>query len=578
MKDNVVELQTNLQSKIPFIIEAFVKFYGEEERERITQKLTDVLYVDYIGYESYSLILSQIKEQSSIIVAGKFLSDIGIEWKEEKYEKYFRFGFDSVSNNFYNFFNNYTKDSDYAKNNVLDSLKDIFERDDLTFDSIDFQKLYDQMLSYKDNYDNALMQYNEELKKYSYFFEQKDKLDKFTREKKNEYYTKMLERLKPYLSIHDQELIGDVNGYYKLECKNILIGYSFSSPALIDAFTTDSCEQLSSSEVSQYKKNNILQDRISYFKKMGYDLGDEYENYISNEEIQKIIPSKEFSDKIVEIRNELVTEYQKDCYFNRPDILDIRGKINQIGFVDQTSVPYLLLNSRITCVCPNYIQDGDGFRPYSQLFIDSTTSSNRYDCSLIHECNHLLELVYYGFDGKNIKAVCGWDINDGEVYLTEDEMIQKVDEESSQHRKYELFNEVINELIAQDITRGMHEDGIYLCSNPEKDCGTSRSSYQYAARLVYPFYEEYKQDIIASRKGNMQPLLDKIGEENFNRLNNLVKDYLEYFSGFKIYGTLDDIKNGKTSKDTEFYYNCINESKKINEDIQNYVANKESSL
>ena len=100
------------------------------------------------------------------------------------------------------------------------------------------------------------------------------------------------------------------------------------------------------------------------------------------------------------------------------------------------------------------------------------------------------------YDGENVRYCSGWDVVEEGIVKTEEEVDNSYDDGT--HRDYELLNEIINELLAQDITRTMHEAGIYLYSSPENAKNNGATSYQYAARLVIDFYNEFKPLIIES--------------------------------------------------------------------------------
>ena len=62
MKENKrFHLLENIVNNMPKIIEAFVSFYGEEYRERITEKFNSVIFAAYYKVETYKKILDEEK-------------------------------------------------------------------------------------------------------------------------------------------------------------------------------------------------------------------------------------------------------------------------------------------------------------------------------------------------------------------------------------------------------------------------------------------------------------------------------------------------------------------------------------
>ena len=61
-------------------------------------------------------------------------------------------------------------------------------------------------------------------------------------------------------------------------------------------------------------------------------------------------------------------------------------------------------------------------------------------------------------------------------------------------REYEKSSEIVNEYISQDISRLMHDNGIFLFSSKEKAKNTSRSGYEtQMGRFAIDFYEQFKK-------------------------------------------------------------------------------------
>lgn len=132
-----------------------------------------------------------------------------------------------------------------------------------------------------------------------------------------------------------------------------------------------------------------------------------------------------------------------------------------------------------------YSQD-DKLIPFL-VFSPEHCLSNYADVSFIHELNHAIELSL--IDSKVRISKTGWDIVD-------DKLSDNV------RRPYELISEGINQLIAIDITKSMHNHGVFLFDNPKTAEEKGGTSYEEFAWLVAPMFEKYHDEVIASRIGS----------------------------------------------------------------------------
>ena len=85
----------------------------------------------------------------------------------------------------------------------------------------------------------------------------------------------------------------------------------------------------------------------------------------------------------------------------------------------------------------------------------------------------MYELSILDVKDKIVTALCGWDII--HAILSKDEP-QNLDVDRDK-RNYEMFNEVINELIAQDICTILHKKGVCISGDLSKSSESSGTSY-----------------------------------------------------------------------------------------------------
>ena len=140
----------------------------------------------------------------------------------------------------------------------------------------------------------------------------------------------------------------------------------------------------------------------------------------------------------------------------------------------------------------------------------------------------------------------GWDVIIEKIFEDEEEEEKP---EQRKPREYEKSSEIVNEYVSQDISRLMHDNGIFLFSSKEKAKNTSRSGYEtQMGRFAIDFYEQFKDIIIEARKKHdLSILTNVIGEKNFVAYNKLLDAISQRYPGTEIYKPFHDIKSGNTT-------------------------------
>ena len=151
------------------------------------------------------------------------------------------------------------------------------------------------------------------------------------------------------------------------------------------------------------------------------------------------------------------------------------------------------------------------------------TNHKWVDHVIVHELNHLLESHIISYTKEGCFHTSGWNMNETHI--------QKNHCFSENNCPYELFNEVINERIAQDISKLMIENKMFAFDEAENVSFSNYSTYEIYFCLIEEFYKEYQEEIIESRfQGNLAILLAKIGQENFENMNYLINAYAKFFT------------------------------------------------
>lgn len=121
----------------------------------------------------------------------------------------------------------------------------------------------------------------------------------------------------------------------------------------------------------------------------------------------------------------------------------------------------------------------------------------------------------------------------------------------------------------------MLDDNLTVFNEKEESRYKAYTSYEQAAFLVKDFYHEYFDTILESRKdGNIKLILDEVGEDNFNSLNDLIVTFNNNFSGFKYNNLINDINGGKETDRTRLYNDLITKKDLVLEDMKTYSKDK----
>lgn len=396
---------------------------------------------------------------------------------------------------------------------------------------------------------------------------------------KFEYYKKFIQEnidLIPYdKRIGLESYFEDQSQKYKIDdYVEFIFGYFFPSDSPLEAFSKKADEILDSDE-PEWIKNQIKKNRVNYFIKNGLDLGPEYDLYKDNEAAKKIWPSKDRVEKFIESKNILTNKYNIEYYTLTKEHQKIRKMIEEKNLLDKKDGFDASLYTRTsgTFVIPNLIDTDKGYKIFALVGICCDTPQDCTDHYIVHELNHIYELYLSKVDAQSYEYLSGWDSIEGTI-TTNDYEVDTLNHDDDK-RKYELFNEIINERIAQEISSIMHKNNKYVFDNKETSKYQNTTGYDSSNFLVEDFFNEYKDKIIESRRnGNINIIIDEVGKENFEELNNLFQIFYKHFAGAKLYGLLDDLKNNQQTKEVEIYTDLINKRDIILKKMREYKNHK----
>ncbi len=226
----------------------------------------------------------------------------------------------------------------------------------------------------------------------------------------------------------------------------------------------------------------IKKERITYFKELGLNLGDDYEAYETNESAKKLVPSKLQKAEFKKLYNKLLATKDKlEEYFsnNHKELEEILIKYRY----DKKEIEYKDVNRNVSYCMPNTI-NGEVY-PLCMFNILNLM----LDCEsvFVHEFSHAL-----GLSGKNKCA----------LYC---------------RGKYKMINEALEEASIKAVYDYMLEKGYYVIhKNPTRD---NDSVYNPITPIGEAFLEKFKDSMDIIRFGSEEELYKIIDPDTLEDLD-----------------------------------------------------------
>ena len=435
--------------------------------------------------------------------------------------------------------------------------------------------VFDEANLIANSYPDLLEDFHHLQKKFQSFYDDMDMLQKKKSELTYHYQKKLIE---DYLDLIPEDKRSGIEDYFQNPQNYYLLDpyvkYFFGSflygGSAIDCFSEAKEEALQSSLSSPWMRDEIKKNRMEYFKKNGIDLGDSYEDYLQNEEVKKLWPDASVVSSFLQSRDYYLNQFYLDYSASIPSFQNLRHQIDSLGLLDKDDpINARLYTKKETFVCQNIVQEADGYSLLPMVVINFDHYDASYiDHFIVHELNHLFEMYLHQVYDDHYVVSCGWEFYDEKMRQDEVREVDSLFEIPK--REYELFNEIINELIAQDISRMMKQRGIHIFDS-EKSSYRCETSYEKSLFLVKDFFLEFKDVIIKSRqKGNIQLLFDVVGKENFDELNHLFSIYFEKFNGFSAIRLKQLVEKQEDNELTRIYNDLVQKSREIFERMKAY--------
>lgn len=547
---------------IPRLIEAFVMFYGEKERENITRKFNNMIVVGHMKPKQITAIIREDLENRSNELIDQLCEKLQIVGNKREIFKESIFGkydLEYTSLHPINSYLLYLENNKRGKNYVVQFVKAFFP--EVTEENIDefiqSGKL-DKLNQVAKEYKQVIEQYNQYKETFKRYYEYVERCQNLENELEVKYMRMMLQEIGHLFSEEElHEIQKELDKPFGKNIKSIskktecYFGYHINNESLIDAFS-DENERILEGEKT-WRQESVIKDRINYFKNIGINLGDDYQTYVNNLEIQKLWPKlKELADKIIRMRNEFYNKMMNEYYQTIDEYKQNMARIQNAGLINEN----FSYNARTYELNQTYVSDNIrkttyGYENVPILCFSMGGIKEYLDHVLIHELNHVYELSLQRVDEEYYYSLCGWDkLRSERKQQTEEVRIDEVDEK----RDYELFSEIINEMIAQEITEMLFDAGGYIFNTKDNAKIKGGTGYEHTWFLASSFYETYKQQIIESRRtGDITKLFESVGRENFEALNDLFREFNDNFAGFAYYNLMDSlIKKEETAQTKKF--------------------------
>lgn len=530
------------------LIKYFVKFYGENYRTLITQKINTIIPISYDSLETKTSLKYEKQSTKEIELTLKFLKHHDIELPEEIKEKIIKNNntiyitrIKEIEELLKKYFESYEyrrtggirdilespSDNKILVNNSVYALKNFGielspEEFNIWVTSQEGQEVIEKIKEEKAfirTLDEEYDKFNEQFK------ELNDALNKSYELRNalmNKYELKFLKYIEKYLTPRDLKLLEEYN---KKETKqpqdkdelfnNLdifkIVTQGLYSVGIIESFTPSSEEILKSPENS-YQKETIIENRIKYFTLIGIYDGSPKEEFINSSIAKQNKPQQEFIECIMEAKEKCIEELDTELLIATSTYKENQETIESLNLADKNIT--VLDKIKEKAICINLVSSKQNLNLINLLFFSEGAALSEYkDVLFVHEINHIIESSIIGRDKEGVTH-----------YKTGfEEIINDYDNE----RPYEVFSENINHLIAMEITTLMHNDSVYLFDNPNISKITGATFFERLNCLTYKFYTTFKEILKIARTSNsLEPLFEIVGRENFEKFNKIINEYI----------------------------------------------------
>lgn len=596
----MVNLSIDFKRLLPFVVDAFTKVYGEEYQDIIFQRINNALIIPYyniIGLNDYISCIKRCKRREYAI---EFLDKIGVDVEKYKKNNYMQRLDDEVENlleyyigGSYFGFCEYTDSSSplkaFKSSNVRDSEKllenkikiinfllddaheQITEKNfDLFVETEEYHRILEKIDKLNIVYEQLLLEYRkweQQLHPYEQFAKSETKRKEEIIERKKESLF-----LDIYLKL-PTVIINAISDKTLEEKMNIIFGYlDISFVTTIESFSSDKMKKLESKDVSLTDKSFIICLQAKFLMRLGLDVMnnflsyrfclneediDNYLTFLNQPNIKQYIPSDDLINYITSARESKYEEALREYFMTREDFINAKEIFSNndergLNFI------YEIIKKKMTCVTVGgAIKDDNEFISVMYYaIINGSAGSLSY--SFMHECGHIIDQVSPNGTGF--------------------EDFRKIDNNpyDNSFRKYEKFNEAINDIFTIEAVELLQKQGIYLIEPLEFTLSdvSNHNTALITKDLLKPLLLKFRQQVIRAKvKADHNELIKYIGKDNFEELVDVVNK-VDYLSRNGVVPKIDTSPDDEMVKE---YFEQVKRVKRIYSNIDYYSNNIEIS-
>lgn len=596
----MINLSIDFKRLLPFVVDAFTKVYGEEYQDIISQRINNALIIPYyniIGLNDYISCIKRCKRREYAI---EFLDKIGVDVEKYKKNNYMQRLDDEVENlleyyigGSYFGFCEYTDSSSplkaFKSSNVRDSEKllenkikiinfllddaheQITEKNfDLFVETEEYHRILEKIDKLNIVYEQLLLEYRkweQQLHPYEQFVESETKRKEEIIERKKESLF-----LDIYLKL-PTVIINAISDKTLEEKMNIIFGYlDISFVTTIESFSSDKMKKLESKDVSLTDKSFIICLQAKFLMRLGLDVMnnflsyrfclneediDNYLTFLNQPNIKQYIPSDDLINYITSARESKYEEALREYFMTREDFINAKEIFSNndergLNFI------YEIIKKKMTCVTVGgAIKDDNEFISVMYYAIISG-SAGSLSYSFMHECGHIIDQVSpNGIGFEDFRKI------DNNPY-------------DNSFRKYEKFNEAINDIFTIEAVELLQKQGIYLIEPLEFTLSdvSNHNTALITKNLLKPLLLKFRQQVIRAKvKADHNELIKYIGKDNFEELVDVVNK-VDYLSRNGVVPKIDTSPDDEMVKE---YFEQVKRVKRIYSNIDYYSNNIEIS-
>lgn len=556
-----VDVFNPIEGKLDRLIEYFVDFYGEENREKITSRLKNTTYffTGEIGATVEHTTLNDLEEyfnKKKAVVAENLFKELGVESLENV--SYFRLSkepFVELAKVVKDFKNNdtekYVKKEEKLLNlfvflnfcNLLDENGEFGEYIEKGVKTFNDKETYTKIANLIIKANNL---WNEKYKKeYLNIAKEENKAKKFFED---------LEENAKKIADHYNDLIIDLITNYFINVKNFTEEElnKLDEDKLLEYVDTF-CDILEKNE--KFVTNYDINRRIKLFKFLGFDYGDDYNKYLEDEKLKEIFNDGKITEPYYRLIDNAFSEHSMfNIFYN--DVID---RLNKDGIDEDEKNLYIPIY--------RYVMELSNDAAWAYLFNKVKTDKIRYICActnyfslstqvLIHEQNHIVSWGKFFKDKKIVNEKLGVM---GKLLIDSPRL---------------LLNEVITDYFALKIYEKCKKDNFEVGA-----IGYKPSGYSKMFMLLKGFIEENMQTLkecFISDEPNM--IIEKFGKNNVKLLTTALNNFnkLEWE---EVDEAIKEIKKRKDlttplSQNAEIVLNAFNNVRKVRQNLKQNNAIK----